>query len=118
MERSRPPHRAKRRHLLDLPHCHRVPRSSSVGTSMPQVAAAPGIRVAHTSSIRFSRYLPPSTEYPRSWRTERKSVYLTNLVLLLLHGGLALLLGTVPVILVLLAVIVPASIMGVWLFSL
>ncbi|HTH49228.1 MAG TPA: fatty acid desaturase, partial [Candidatus Limnocylindria bacterium] len=34
------------------------------------------------------------------------------------HRGLALLFGVVPALLVLLAVMVPASIVGVWLFSL
>jgi omega-6 fatty acid desaturase (delta-12 desaturase) len=45
-------------------------------------------------------------------------VQLANLALLVLHGGLGLLLGLGPVALVLLAVMVPASIVGVWLFSL
>ena len=55
---------------------------------------------------------------PAAWRRERRSVHLTNLALLVLHGGLGLLLGFGPVALVLLAVIVPASVVGVWLFSL
>jgi omega-6 fatty acid desaturase (delta-12 desaturase) len=55
---------------------------------------------------------------PRGWQRERRGVHLTNLALLGLYGGLALLLGWWPVTLVLLAVMVPASIIGVWLFSL
>ena len=54
---------------------------------------------------------------PKGWRKERINVYLTNLAL----GGflltLALLLGWQPVLLVQLPVIVVASIIGVWLFS-
>ena len=55
---------------------------------------------------------------PRTWRAERRSVHLTNLSLVALHGALAAMLGVGPVAVVLLAVIVPASIVGVWLFSL
>ena len=55
---------------------------------------------------------------PRTWRAERRSVHLTNLSLVALHGALAAMLGVGPVAAVLLAVIVPASIVGVWLFSL
>ena len=55
---------------------------------------------------------------PRSWRAERRSVHLTNLSLVALYGALAATLGSGPVATVLLAVMVPASIVGVWLFSL
>ena len=55
---------------------------------------------------------------PRSWRSERRGVYLTNLALVALHGGLAVMLGFLPVISALLVTVVPASIIGVWLFSL
>lgn len=55
---------------------------------------------------------------PASWRAERRSLHLTNLGLLALHGGLGLALGFGPALLVLLAVMVPASIAGVVLFSL
>ncbi|HEY4252636.1 MAG TPA: fatty acid desaturase [Roseomonas sp.] len=54
---------------------------------------------------------------PRDWLRERRGVHLTTLALLALHGGLALLVGIGPAIAGLLAVIVPASIAGVWLFS-
>jgi omega-6 fatty acid desaturase (delta-12 desaturase) len=54
---------------------------------------------------------------PPAWRRERRSVHLTNLALLAGYGGLALLLGLGPVLLVLLAIMVPTSIAGVWLFS-
>lgn len=50
-------------------------------------------------------------------RHERRSVHLTNVALLVLYGGLGLLLGFGQVALVVLAVMVPASIIGVWLFS-
>lgn len=55
---------------------------------------------------------------PAKWKAERRSVYLTNAALVGLYGGLGLLLGFGPVVAVLLAVVVPASIFGVWLFSL
>ena len=55
---------------------------------------------------------------PRTWRAERRSVHLTNLSLVAHHGALAAMLGVGPVAAVLLAVIVPASVAGVWLFSL
>ncbi|CAH2602990.1 Fatty acid desaturase [Rhodovastum atsumiense] len=55
---------------------------------------------------------------PAAWRNERRSVHLTNLSLLLFYGGLGLLLGFAPVALVLFTVMIPASIVGVWLFSL
>ncbi len=55
---------------------------------------------------------------PAAWRGERRSVQLNNLALLALHGGLGFALGFGPTLLVLLAVMVPASIAGVWLFSL
>ena len=55
---------------------------------------------------------------PRTWRAQRRSVHLTNFTLVALHGSLAAMLGIGPVVAVLLAVIVPASIVGVWLFSL
>ena len=54
---------------------------------------------------------------PPAWRRERRGVHLTNLALLACYGGLALMLGIWPVALVLLTVMVPASIAGVWLFS-
>jgi len=55
---------------------------------------------------------------PATWRAERRSVQLTNLGLLALYGGLGLALGFGQTLLVLLAVVVPASIAGVVLFSL
>jgi omega-6 fatty acid desaturase (delta-12 desaturase) len=54
---------------------------------------------------------------PPAWRRERRGVQLTNLALLACYGGLAFGLGVWPMVLVLLAVMVPASIAGVWLFS-
>ncbi len=58
-----------------------------------------------------------SFDAPGSWRRERHSVHLTNLVLTVCYGGLCVLLGFGSVMLVLLAVMVPAGIAGVWLFS-
>ncbi len=55
---------------------------------------------------------------PAAWKKERRSVHLTSLALLVSYGGLGLLLGFGPVAAVVLAVMVPASIIGVWLFSL
>jgi omega-6 fatty acid desaturase (delta-12 desaturase) len=55
---------------------------------------------------------------PRGWAAERRSVYLTNAALVALFGGLVALLGWRQVLLVHLPVMVVASIMGVWLFSL
>ena len=54
---------------------------------------------------------------PRSWRKERIAVHLTNLGIGALLATLVLLLGWQPVVLVQLPVIVMASILGVWLFS-
>ena len=54
---------------------------------------------------------------PPNWRRERRGVHLTNLMLLVLYGALALLIGPGAVALGLLAVMLPASIAGVWLFS-
>jgi acyl-lipid omega-6 desaturase (Delta-12 desaturase) len=54
---------------------------------------------------------------PAGWWAERRGVHLTNLSLLILYGGLAALLGAGAVAAVFLAVVVPASIVGVWLFS-
>jgi omega-6 fatty acid desaturase (delta-12 desaturase) len=55
---------------------------------------------------------------PRAWVRERWSVHLTNLALLCLFGTLAALVGWREVLLVHLPIMVVASILGVWLFSL
>jgi omega-6 fatty acid desaturase (delta-12 desaturase) len=55
---------------------------------------------------------------PQDWSAERRSVYWTNAALLALFGALAGLLGWQKVLLVHLPVMVVASILGVWLFSL
>ncbi len=55
---------------------------------------------------------------PRGWVRERRSVYLTNAALICLYGTLAMLLGWRQVLLVHLPIMVVASIVGVWLFSL
>lgn len=54
---------------------------------------------------------------PSAWHRERRGVHLTNLGLAVVYGGLSSMLGFWLVVLVLLSVMVPASIAGVWLFS-
>jgi omega-6 fatty acid desaturase (delta-12 desaturase) len=54
---------------------------------------------------------------PVGWGREHRSVHLTNLSLLAFYGGFSALLGIWPVTASILAVMVPASIAGVWLFS-
>ena len=54
---------------------------------------------------------------PKGWRRERRGVYLTNLALAILMGGLGLALGCGRVAAVQLPIMVIASIIGVWLFS-
>jgi omega-6 fatty acid desaturase (delta-12 desaturase) len=55
---------------------------------------------------------------PRDWVRERWSVHLTNAALAVLFGTLVVLIGWREVLLVHLPVMVVASILGVWLFSL
>ncbi len=54
---------------------------------------------------------------PSSWSRERASVHLTNLAIAGVLGGLVLALGVWPVVLVQLPIMVVASVIGVWLFS-
>lgn len=54
---------------------------------------------------------------PLGWGREHRSVHLTNLALVAVYGGLSVLLGVWPVAAGVVAVMVPASIAGVWLFS-
>lgn len=84
-------------------------------------------------SYRFTRHpfvanllLPPLVflglyrvpfDTPRAWRHERRAVYFTNAALIAMFGGLGLLLGFDEVAAVQLPVLVLASIVGVWLFS-
>lgn len=56
-------------------------------------------------------------DMPKSWRRERRQVYLTNLLLVALVGGLGVLLGFGTLAAVQAPVTVLASIIGVWLFS-
>jgi omega-6 fatty acid desaturase (delta-12 desaturase) len=58
-----------------------------------------------------------SFDTPKSWRRERRSVLFTNLALASLMGALILVFGWRAVLLVHLSIMVPASIAGVWLFS-
>jgi omega-6 fatty acid desaturase (delta-12 desaturase) len=55
---------------------------------------------------------------PRHWVRERRSVHLTNAALATLFGTLALALGWQEVLTIHLSIMVGASILGVWLFSL
>jgi acyl-lipid omega-6 desaturase (Delta-12 desaturase) len=55
---------------------------------------------------------------PRPWVRERRSVHLTNAALLALFATLSLLFGWQKVLMIHLPVMVVASILGVWLFSL
>ena len=54
---------------------------------------------------------------PQAWRRERRSVHLTNVLIGGKLAGLALWVGAGPVLLVQVPVMVVASIIGVWLFS-
>jgi len=54
---------------------------------------------------------------PKDWRRERRAVYVTDLALLALIGGLGFVVGFDRVAAVQLPVMVVASIIGVWLFS-
>ncbi len=55
---------------------------------------------------------------PKSWTRERHAVLVNNLAIVGLFGGLMLLVGVGPVLLVQLPIIALASIIGVWLFAL
>jgi len=55
---------------------------------------------------------------PRRWARERRSVHLTNAALLSMLGGLVLVFGWQEVLVIHLPIMVVASIVGVWLFSL
>ncbi|WP_299437069.1 fatty acid desaturase [uncultured Rhodospira sp.] len=54
---------------------------------------------------------------PREWRQERRAVFVTNLALVAMVGGLGLLLGFGTVAAVQLPVMISAAIIGVFLFS-
>ncbi|MBL6081886.1 fatty acid desaturase [Belnapia sp. T18] len=54
---------------------------------------------------------------PLGWGREHRSVHVTNLSLAVFYGGLSTMLGVWPVAASVIAVMVPASIIGVWLFS-
>lgn len=56
-------------------------------------------------------------DMPKSWRRERRLVHLTSLALVAALGGLGLMVGYDRVAAVQLPVLVAASIVGVWLFS-
>src|ERR1700719_3812808 len=60
---------------------------------------------------------PLSGAVRRGWRRERRGVYLTNLALAVFIGGLGICLGYARVAAVQLPIMVIASIVGVWLFS-
>jgi omega-6 fatty acid desaturase (delta-12 desaturase) len=54
---------------------------------------------------------------PTTWRRERRGVYLTNLALLTIYGALAAAFGVLNVAMVHGAIMLTASTVGVWLFS-
>lgn len=56
-------------------------------------------------------------DMPPSWKRERRALLLTNLGLVGLYGGVGLLLGFESTALVSVSVMILASIIGVWLFS-
>lgn len=56
-------------------------------------------------------------DMPRSWGRERRALYATNAALVALFGGLGLAVGFDALLAVQLPVILLASIIGVWLFS-
>lgn len=56
-------------------------------------------------------------DMPEGWESERRNVHVTNLALVTLYGGLAVLLGAGEVAAIQLTVMAGAAIVGVWLFS-
>jgi len=54
---------------------------------------------------------------PKSWVRERWSVWLTDLAILALFGGLALIFGLSNVLIVYLPIVFFSTVLGVWLFS-
>ena len=56
-------------------------------------------------------------ETPRAWTSERRAVYLTNVLIAAVLAAMILPLGIWPVLVVQLPVIAVAAIIGVWLFS-
>jgi omega-6 fatty acid desaturase (delta-12 desaturase) len=54
---------------------------------------------------------------PSSWRRERRSVWMTNIALIVTLGTLTMIFGWRAVVFVQLPIITIASIIGVWLFS-
>jgi omega-6 fatty acid desaturase (delta-12 desaturase) len=56
-------------------------------------------------------------DMPAHWVAERRGVYLTDGALLAVYGGLALVVGIGPMLIVQGAIMVGASIVGVWLFT-
>ncbi|GAA0541386.1 fatty acid desaturase [Rhizomicrobium palustre] len=54
---------------------------------------------------------------PKSWSRERRSVWMTDLAIVILFGALAVLFGPIAVLLVHLPIVVTTTILGVWLFS-
>jgi omega-6 fatty acid desaturase (delta-12 desaturase) len=56
-------------------------------------------------------------DVPAAWRRERRGVYLTNLALFVLYGGLGMAFGFLEVALIHGTTMLIASMTGVWLFS-
>jgi omega-6 fatty acid desaturase (delta-12 desaturase) len=66
--------------------------------------------------VFFGLYRVPF-DTPRAWRHERRAVYVTDVTLVAMFAGLGFLLGFGEVAIVQIPIIVLASIIGVWLFS-
>jgi omega-6 fatty acid desaturase (delta-12 desaturase) len=56
-------------------------------------------------------------DMPKTWQRERRAVYVTDVVLVAMFSGLGLLLGFGELALIQLPIVIAASIIGVWLFS-
>jgi acyl-lipid omega-6 desaturase (Delta-12 desaturase) len=102
---------------------------SSCTTVAEYRALGPGrralVRVLH-HPIVANLLLPPLVfillyrtpfDAAKGWRRERLAVYLTNIGLAALFGGMGFILGYERVLAVQLPIMILASIMGVWLFS-
>jgi acyl-lipid omega-6 desaturase (Delta-12 desaturase) len=104
-------------YITRLP-CLTVAEYNALGIWLHRTVKHPAISLLVLPPLIFLVLYRFPFSAPRTWRAERRSVHLTNLSLVALYAALAAMLGVGPVAAVLLAVIVPASTVGVWLFSL
>lgn len=84
---------------------------------MRRVALHPFVALVLVPPVVFLFLYRVPFETPRAWRRERASVWLTDLSIAAAFAGAMWCFGIVPVLLVQVPVIVIASIVGVWLFS-